>query len=148
MTVFFIKASETNIIPEEYQGPQLSWGLETNGLVAGLVWEETTLGGSEKQTVNVLILTFKTNVLQKYVKPPGEKVEQIELRNAEGILITPIHENRLVAELPKTILSKDLPMTPKFGRNNSLPKDVLILSQNRAVSLAKFVSEKPQHTAM
>lgn len=54
------------------------------------------------------------------------------------MVIQAVPGEELDGELAPTISLKDLPMVPKFGRNNSLPKGALTLFRDQAKTLKRF----------
>ena len=105
--------SMTNSVPKELLSPQTAWGEETNGLRAGMNWEF-----SGKMNVRVAVLRLTTNAAWNYVGPPGRTFPKCELRDARGVLVTPLRGEKLVGELPQRILTKDLPHSPPAGIHN------------------------------
>jgi hypothetical protein len=109
-------------VPNDLISPQSTWGEETNGFRAGVNWEL-----SSKMEVRFIVLTSKTNVWWNYVAPPGKKFAKFELRNARGILLTPINGDKLDGELPQRILSEDLPQRPAIGHHARTIDNPLLL---------------------
>ena len=107
--------STTNSVPVplELLSPQTTWGDETNGLRAGMNWEF-----SGKMNVRVAVLRLATNAASNYVGPPGKTFRKCELRDAQGVLLTPLRGEKLVGELPQRILTRDLPQSPPAGIHN------------------------------
>jgi hypothetical protein len=97
-------------LPKELLSPQMAWGEETNGIRAGVDW-----GLSDKMSVRVVVLSFKTNETWLYVAPPGKEFRTFELRDARGVLLAPLNGKKLDGELPQQILAKNLPYRPASG---------------------------------
>ena len=101
------------LVPKELMGPQTAWGDETNGIRAGMNWEPFGRGNSKvSESVQIVLLTSKTNTGFNYVAPPDKKFTKLELRDAQGVLLTPLNGKRLDGELPKRILTKDCKRQP------------------------------------
>jgi len=129
-------ADELDIVPKQYQDAHYTWGQVTNRLRAGIVLEDS---GGNQCIIDVVLLTYRTNALFDYVKPKDEKFARCELVDPEGKVVNPLRGMKLDAELPDFIQLKDLPMTPKMGRNNPLPSGLLILPETNAITLKRFV---------
>jgi len=111
-------------LPKEVLGPQTAWGVETNGFRAGVCWFET----SGKMNIRTTVLTFKTNATWNYVAPPGKKFLKCELRDARGMLLTPLKGKKLDGEFSQVILTKDLPHSPAVGLHTpSMIENLLVL---------------------
>lgn len=108
-------ATNATPLPEWLTGPRTAWGGETNGLRAGLVWNDS----SSKLGVTVLVLTFQTNTAWRYVAPPGKNFLKLELRDAQGVLLAPIKGKELNGDLPRRIRTDDLPHSPSAGIHNA-----------------------------
>ena len=65
-----------------------AWGDETNGIRAGMNWEPFGRGNSKvSESVQIVLLTSKTNTGFNYVAPPDKKFTKLELRDAQGVLL-------------------------------------------------------------
>ena len=125
-------------VPQDLMGPRTAWGNETNSFRAGLVWG----GLSGKMDVSVLVLTFKTNTGFNYVAPPEKKFLKSELRDARGVLLTPLKGKNLDGELVHRILTADLPHSPPAGIHNpAMIENWLMLGAGLPGVLRSFLIE-------
>jgi hypothetical protein len=137
--VLALAAADTNDIPKPYTNSNFVWGGVTNGLRAGVGWAEAVRNGSTFQLVQVFVVNSGTDGDWGYVKPPNERFAKFELLDSNGVIIVPRHGMELAGQLPQTIQSKDLPRTPRFGRNNPVLSGLLPLHQNVPFLFREFI---------
>lgn len=105
-------AVDTNSIPKELREPAITWGNDTNDLCAGLFVSQNNNPAPPIQTIDVFVLTSKTNAMWNYVEAPGNKFAKLELRDTNGVVIPPLKGKKLDDDLPQKIVEEDLPTTP------------------------------------
>jgi hypothetical protein len=116
------------------------WGRETNGLAVGIGVYDQKHDSIHTQQIYVFIQTSMTNVGRRYLSPPECKLTRLELKRADGTVITNVFTKNLVGELPKTVLVKDLPRTPESPRHASMLRDWLLLGPNAPSTLTIFTA--------
>ena len=121
-------ATNSVLVPKELMGPQTAWGEETNGVRAGINWEL-----SDKMIVRIFVLTSRTNTAWNYVAPPGKIFMRFELRDARGMIQTPLKGKKMDVELPMRILTKEMPHSPAVGHEAGMIENRLLVTAGSPV---------------
>jgi hypothetical protein len=105
-------AAENDDIQNWFVLPGLVWGkADTNNIRAGVYPH----GLPNATSVTVYVTAKGTNANWSYLAPPGFKFSKMELRDAHGVIITPLQGKNLYGNLAQHIALKDLPRLPKSG---------------------------------
>jgi hypothetical protein len=96
-------ADDTNNTPPEFLNSHGVWSMETNGVRAGLIWDNYLHGQFASQVITVLVLTSKTNAVWDYVKPPTEKFAKFLLLDSNGGCLPPGGALNLFPDNPKIL---------------------------------------------
>lgn len=115
---FIATATETNALASWFVIPGLVWGNATNGIRAGITDRDPGVKGVAvfvARPTNSTSRAFGEAGYSRYFAPPSGKFANVELRTAEGLIVSPVRGRTLVGDLPTEIPLKDLPRYPIRG---------------------------------